>query len=167
LAALVPALRQAGLDVDPDIGLWRAQTMDELLAAPLAEPRLGTLLMSAFGLVALLLAAIGLYGAMTPLVRDRTREIGIRMALGATSAVVRGGVLRRAMVLTVAGANAGLVGALVTSRALTSLLFEVSPTDPTALGSACVILVLVGAIAAFLPARRATNIGPMQALRSE
>lgn len=71
------------------------------------------------------------------------------------------------MVLTVAGASAGLVGALVTSRALTSLLFEVSPTDPIALGSACVILVLVGAIAAFLPARGATNIDPMQALRSE
>ena len=123
--------------------------------------------MSAFGLVALLLAAIGLYGVMTALVRDQTREIGIRMALGATSSVVRRGVLRRAMVLTVAGAGAGLVVALVASRALTSMLFEVSPTDPIALVGACLILVLVGAIAALLPARRATSIDPLQALRSE
>jgi ABC-type antimicrobial peptide transport system permease subunit len=81
--------------------------------------------MSAVGLVALLLAAIGLYGVMTALVRDETREIGIRMALGATAAAVRRGVLRRAMILAVAGAGAGVVVALIASRALTSLLFEV------------------------------------------
>jgi predicted permease len=167
LPALLPSLRQAGIDADPDIRLWHAQTMDELLAGPLAEPRLGALLMSTFGLVALLLAAIGLYGVMTALVRDQTREIGIRMALGATSALVRRDVLRRAMVLTVTGAAAGLIVALAASRALTSLLFEVRPTDPIALGGACVVLVGVGAIAAFLPARRATSVDPVQALRAE
>jgi predicted permease len=167
LAALLPSLRRAGLDVDPDVRLWHAQTMDELLAQPLAEPRLGALLMSMFGGVALLLAAIGLYGVMTALVRDQTREIGVRMALGATPAIVRRGVLRRATIVTFAGAAAGLVIALVSSRALTSLLFEVSPADPIALGGACLVLMIVGAIAAFLPARRATNIDPVQALRAD
>ncbi|HEY4133462.1 MAG TPA: ABC transporter permease [Gemmatimonadaceae bacterium] len=166
-ASLLPALRRAGLEADPDVHLWRSQTMDEVLAGPLAQPRLGTLLMSAFGLVALLLAAIGLYGVMTALVRDQTREIGIRMALGATSSVVRAGVLRRATVVTLVGAAAGLIVALITSRALTSLLFEVSPTDPIALGGACLLLLLVGALAAFLPARRATSIDPVRALRAE
>lgn len=166
-AALNPSLRQAGLDVDPDVHLWKAEPMDALLAGPLAEPRLGTLLMSAFGLVALLLAAIGLYGVMTALVRDQTREIGVRMALGATPSLVRAAVLRRAIAVTVAGAVVGLFAALLSSRVLTSLLFEVSPTDPVALGGACLILVVVGALAAFLPAHRATNIDPVRALRAE
>lgn len=167
IGALLSSLRQASADVDPDVRLWHAQTMDELLAVPLAEPRLGTLLMSTFGVIALLLAAIGLYGVMTALVRDQTREIGIRMALGATAAIVRRAVLRRAMLLTVTGALAGLVVALLTSRAVSALLFHVSPADPLALGGACAILVLVGAIAAFLPAKRATSVDPMQALRAE
>jgi predicted permease len=166
LGALLPALRRAGTDVDPDVHLWHAKTMDELLAQPLAEPRLGTLLMATFGLVALLLAAIGLYGVMTALVRDQTREIGVRMALGATPAIVRNGVMRRATVVMSAGAGAGLVVALFSSRALTSLLYQVSPTDPVALGGACLILVAVGALAAFLPARRATAIDPVEALRA-
>jgi putative ABC transport system permease protein len=123
--------------------------------------------MSAFGLVALLLAAIGLYGVMTALVRDQTREIGVRMALGATPAIVRRGVLRRATMVTGAGAVAGLVIALMSSRAMTSLLFNVSPTDPIALGGACLVLVVVGTVAAFLPAHRATSIDPARALRSE
>jgi putative ABC transport system permease protein len=167
LSALLPSLRQAGFDVDPDVRLWHAQTMDELLAGPLAEPRVGTLLMSTFGLVALLLAAIGLYGVMTALVRDQTREIGVRMALGATPAIVRGSVLRRATMVTCAGAAAGLGIALVSSRLLRSLLFDVSPTDPIALGGACLVLVVVGIIAASLPAWRATRIDPVRALRSE
>jgi predicted permease len=167
LASLLPALRRAGTDIDPDVHLWRAQTMDELLAQPLAEPRLGTLLMSTFGLVALLLAAIGLYGVMTALVRDQTHEIGVRMALGATPGIVRKGVMLRAASVMCAGAVAGLVAALVSARAVTSLLYQVSPTDPIALGGACVILVAVGAIAAFIPARRATTIDPMEALRAD
>ncbi len=167
LPALLSSLKRAGLEVDPDARLWNARTMDELLAGPLAEPRLGTLLMSAFALVALVLAAIGLYGVMTALVRDQTREIGIRMALGATPSVVRRTVLQRALIVTFAGAAVGLLVALASARTLTSQLFEVSPADPIALGGACLSLVLVGALAAFLPARRATRIDPMQALRAD
>jgi len=167
LPALVPALRVAGREVDPDLALWSPRTMDEILAQPLAEPRLGALLTSTFGLVALLLAAIGLFGVMASLVRERTREFGIRMALGASAGRVRMSVLRRAALVAGSGAVVGLVVALATSRLLSSLLFGVSPTDPIALGVACLVLLVVAAAAAYLPARRATSIDPVQALRSD
>ena len=167
VAALRPALRAAGLDADPDAVLWTARTMDQFLDAPLSQPRLSALLMSAFGFVALLLAAIGLYGVMASLVRDQVREIGIRVALGATPARVRRDVLGRAAAVTAIGAAAGLAAALATSHLLSTLLFHVSPADPLALGGACVTLLAVGAVAAYLPARRATRIDPAQALRAE
>lgn len=167
LSRLLPALRTAGTDVDPDMRLWDARTMNEVLSVPLEQPRLGTLLMSSFGIVALLLAAIGLYGVMSSLVRDQTRDIGIRIALGAPASHVRCGVLARAAAVTGVGAIVGLVVALAGSRLVTSLLFETSPTDPIALGGACVILFAVGALAAFLPAHRATRIDPVQALRAD
>jgi predicted permease len=167
LSALLPALRTAGREVDPDIALWSPQTMDQILAKPLAQPRLGALLMSSFGAVALLLAAIGLFGVMATLVRDQTREIGVRMALGATPGRVRAEVLRRAGVIAGIGVVVGFVAALLTSRLLTVLLFQVSPTDPISLGVACFVLLGVAAAAAYLPARRATSIDPAQALRAE
>jgi predicted permease len=167
LSTLIPALRTAGTDVDPDELLLSPQTMDEVLSEPLAEPRLGALLMSSFGLVALLLAAIGLYGVMASLVRDQTREIGIRIALGAPSSVVRRAVLGRAARVVAIGAALGLVVAMALSRLVTSLLFQISPTDPLALGMACVVLLAVGGFAAYVPARRATRIDPVQALRAD
>jgi ABC-type antimicrobial peptide transport system permease subunit len=141
--------------------------MDEILAGPLTQPRLGALLTSTFGLVALLLAAIGLFGVMASLVRERTREFGIRMALGASAGLVRMAVLRRAALVAGSGAVVGLVVALATSRLLTALLFGVSPMDPIALGAACLVLLAVAAVASYLPARRATSIDPVQALRSD
>lgn len=141
--------------------------MDQILAQPLAQPRLGALLMSTFGVVALFLAAIGLFGVMAALVRDQTREIGIRMALGATPGRVRAEVLRRAGVIVGIGAAVGLVVALMMSRLLTALLFQVSPTDPVSLAVACLLLLGVAAAAAYLPARWATSIDPAQALRAD
>jgi predicted permease len=167
LASLLPALRAAGTDVDPDLRLWSSRTMDDVVSGPLSEPRLGTVLMSSFGVVALLLAAIGLYGVMASLVRDETRDIGIRIALGAPAWVVRRTVLGRAAVVTGVGAVVGLGLALGLSRLVTSLLFQTSPTDPVALGGACLVLFGVGAFAAYLPARRATRIDPVQALRAD
>jgi putative ABC transport system permease protein len=167
LQALLPALRVAGREVDPDLALWSPKTMDEILDEPLAQPRLGALLTSTFGLVALLLAAIGLFGVMASLVRERTREFGIRMALGASAGRVRMAVLRRAAIVAGSGAVVGLVVALATSRLLSSLLFDVSPTDPVALGAACLVMLAVAAAAAYLPARRATSIDPVQALRAD
>jgi len=166
-SALEPALRKAGLDTDPGTVLWSVRTMDQVLDEPLAQPRLGAFLMSSFGIVALLLAAIGLYGVMSSLVRDRTREIGIRMALGAAPSVVRRDVLRRAAIVLGAGAGAGFVAALAMSRLFSTLLYEVGPADPIALGGACVVLVAVAGLASYLPARRATKIDPVQALRAD
>ncbi|HEY9226994.1 MAG TPA: FtsX-like permease family protein, partial [Gemmatimonadaceae bacterium] len=167
LASLVPALRAAAKDVDPRIMLSTAQTMDQLLAVPLSRPRMGALLMSSFSLVALLLAAIGLYGVMSALVRDRTREIGIRVALGATAADVRGDVLGRAARVTIAGVGVGLAATLGLSRFLRAVLFEVSPTDPVSLVAAAVVLLAVGAVAAYVPARRAMEVDPVDALRAD
>ena len=135
IRALEPALKAAGTAADPRTVRWKLRTMDQLLDEPLAQPRLSATLMSGFGLVALLLAAIGLYGVMTSLVRDQTREIGIRVALGASPGRVRRDVLRRAAIVIGTGAAVGLIGAL--------------------------------ALAAYLPARRATKIDPVQALRAD
>jgi predicted permease len=167
LRALLPALRTAGREADPDLALWSPQTMDEILDEPLAQPRLGALLASSFGIVALLLAAIGLFGVMASLVRDRTREFGIRMALGAPQGHVRMAVLGQAGLVAGSGAIAGLVTALATSRLVGALLFGVSPTDPLALGGACLVLLAVAGVAAYLPARRATAIDPVRALRAD
>jgi putative ABC transport system permease protein len=167
LSSVLPALRHELHAVEPQLNLWYTKSMDELLDAPLAQPRLSALLMSAFGLAALLLAAIGLYGLMASIVRDSTREMGVRMALGALPERVRREVLGRALAVSGIGAIVGAAFALATSRLLTALLFEVSPTDPIALGVAAAVLMIVAFLAAFVPAHRATKIDPALALRSE
>lgn len=167
LPDLLPALREAGHDVDPALELWSPTTMDELLDVPLAQPRLSALLMSSFGLVALLLAAIGLFGVMASLVHERTREFGVRVALGATPGRVRREVLVRAGMIAGSGVVIGLAAALMSSRLIASLLFQVSPTDPVALAGACVVLLTVAGAAAYIPARRATAIEPMEGLRAD
>lgn len=167
LGTLLPALRAAGRDVDPSLELNAPQTMDEILDGPLAQPRVDTVLMSGFSIVALLLAAIGLFGVMASIVRDQTRELGIRIALGATPERVRRDVLARAATIAGIGLAAGFAVALASSQFVRSLLFQVSPTDPLALGVACMVLCVVAAVAAYVPARRATSIDPVQALRSD
>ena len=141
--------------------------MDEVVAPELAQPRLNALLLSSFALVAVLLAAIGLYGIMASMVVQQTRELGVRMALGATGGELRQMVLGQALRVAGAGAIVGLVGAAVGSRLLTSMLFEVHPNDPATLGAVSLLLLLVALLAAYLPARRATRIDPAQALRVE
>jgi predicted permease len=166
-AALVPLARRHAHDVDPQVDLWLGQTMDQLLAEPLAQPRFGALLMSGFGLSALLLAAIGLFGVMSSIVGEQTRELGIRIALGAMPSDLRRAVLGHALKVTIAGAAVGLAGAVATSRLFQSLLFEVSPIDPVAFVTASMLLIGVAALAAYVPARRATRIDPVQALRAD
>ena len=167
MASVLPAMRRAVHAVDPRLSIWQAQTMDDLLDGPLAQPRMSTLLLSGFGLVALALAALGLYGVMASAVREQTREIGVRMALGATSDRIRIGVLTDALTVIGIGAVIGLAGASATTRLLTSLLYEVSPVDPIAFVGSCVVLVGIGLVAAYLPARRATRVDPAQVLRAE
>ena len=167
LSGILPAMRQALAAVDPQLKLWYVHPTDELLAAPLSQPRMSALLMSVFGVAALLLAAIGLYGLMASIVRERTREIGIRMALGAAPERLRREVLAHALAVAGAGAAIGIVAALATSRILSAILFEVSPSDPAALAAACTVLLAVVLIAAYAPARRATLVDPAIALRAD
>ena len=167
LGSLLPALRTAVRDVDPSLALNAPRTMDEILDRPLAQPRVDTLLMSGFSLVALLLAAIGLFGVMASMVRDQTRELGIRIALGATPERVRRDVITRAAIIAALGLGAGLTIALLSSKLITALLFQVSASDPLSLGVACAVLCIVAMAAAYLPAHRATSIDPAQALRSD
>lgn len=167
LEALLPDLRSAVRAADPGVTITRADAMDDLLAGQLALPRLSTRLLAGFGLAALLLAAIGLYGVMAASVRERTRELGMRAALGATPGRLRGDVLTQAGIIPAAGAAVGKIAALAMSRFLQSLLFEVHPTDPAALLGACGILMLVALAAAWFPAWLATRADPATALRAE
>jgi predicted permease len=167
ITTLLPTIRRTISEAEPGVMVWTARPMDEYLGVQLAQPRLSALLLSAFGLVALVLAAVGLYGVMASAVRQQTREIGVRMALGATSARVRREVLGTALGITAIGAAAGVFVALVSSKLLTALLYEVSPTDPVVLVGACAVLVGVAAIAAYVPARYASRVDPARVLQAE
>ncbi|HEY6826636.1 MAG TPA: ADOP family duplicated permease [Gemmatimonadaceae bacterium] len=167
IGAVLPALRRELVTIDPLFRLWYVHPTDELLAGPLAQPRISAYLMSVFGIAALLLAAIGLYGLMASLVRERTREIGIRMALGAAPERLRRDVMIQALKVAGAGAVVGIAAALAASKLLTAMLFDLSPTDPIALAAACGVLLLVIGIAAYAPARRATKVDPAIALRAD
>jgi putative ABC transport system permease protein len=141
--------------------------MTELVAAAMSQSRFYMLLLGGFAAIALVLAAVGIYGVIAYAVRQRTQEIGIRMALGAS----RDGVLRmvvgQGMALALIGAAAGLLGAFVAARSLRGLLFEVSASDPAVYAGVAAVLVAVAAVASYVPAQRAARIEPNQALRGE
>jgi putative ABC transport system permease protein len=161
LAAMERAVHDGGAE------FVSAKPMDDLIGPQLAAPRFDALLLSLFAAAAVILAAIGLYGTMGSAVRQQTREFGVRVALGATPADVRGMVLGRALVLSGCGIAAGLIGAAIGSRLLTSLLFEVEPSDPLTLIGVSLLLLAVTVLAAYIPARSATRIDPARALRAE
>ena len=129
LGSVLPAIRRSVQAFDSDIHVWEAGTMEDYLAGPLGQPRLSALLLSGFGIVALTRAAMGLCGVLATSVRERTRDLGIRMALGATRERLRREVMMAALSVTVVGLVAGLGVTLLGSRVLVSLLFEVSPAD--------------------------------------
>jgi putative ABC transport system permease protein len=164
---MMPALRAAIRDVEPSLVLFDVRTMDELLDTPLAQPRLSALVLTGFSLVALLLSAIGLYGVMSATVRQQTRDIGVRIALGATTGDVYRLVLNEAIGVIGAGAVVGILGSALGGRLLAAQLFQVSSLDPVALCGAAVMLLAIGIGAAFLPARRATRVDPVTALRAD
>lgn len=165
--AMLPAIRRAIAQVEPTVGVFRFSSMDDLITASLAQPRLDTLLLSSFGVTALLLAAIGLYAITATAVRQQTHELGVRIALGARSGRIRRLVLGQVFWVVGIGTAVGVVAALAASGLLRSMLFDVSPTDPVTLTGVCLLLLVVSLVAAYLPARRATLIDPVQALHSE
>jgi len=167
LTTMLPRLRVATHDAHPDLTLYDAMTMDQLLDRPLSQPRLSALVMTAFSGVALLLSGVGLYGVMSSAVRCQTRDIGVRVALGATPRAVRRLVVGEALGVIAAGVCVGTVGAIFAGRLLASQLFGVSPLDPASLAAASVLLLVIGACAAYSPSRRAVQIDPAEALRAE
>jgi putative ABC transport system permease protein len=166
-AATVPGIRAAVARIDPDLAMYDTLPLDDLIALRTASPQLYSLISSVTAAVALTLAAIGLVGLLNFVVGARTRELGVRMALGANHRRVVGIVVRDAATMIVAGAIIGIAGALMTTTLLAGLLFEVRPGDPARLVLAVTVLFGVGLVAAFVPARRATRIDPVAALRAE
>ena len=161
------AVRAAFMAVDKTQPIFGLQTMETYLADSVAERKFTLALIALFGALALLLAAVGIYGVISYAVSLRTREVGIRVALGARRREVVGMVLRQGMILTAAGLGAGLAGSLALTRLLSSLLFEVRPTDLATSGAALAVLAAVALAASYLPARRAASVDPMVALRYE
>jgi putative ABC transport system permease protein len=165
--AAAGSMRQALAHLDPQQAAGEIRTFDQYLARSIATPRFTAILLGAFAALALLLAAFGLYGVMAYSVAQRRREIGIRMALGAQPADVRSLVVSQAVRLGAAGLTAGIAGALAVTRVLGSLLFGVSASDPLTFASVSAALITVLVLAAYLPARRATRVDPIVALRAD
>jgi putative ABC transport system permease protein len=160
--------RRAVYGVDPNLPVGTVRTLQQLVARSLSQPRFYMTLLAAFAAVALTLAAIGIFGVLSYAVAQRTREIGIRMALGAHESSVLGLVVREALVMTSAGVVIGIVAALALTQLLVAqLLFETSPHDPTTFVAVAAVLGAVAVLAAYLPARRATRVDPIVALRAE
>jgi len=165
--ALVAAIRQEVRSLDPNLPVFNVKTFAEQINDSISRERLVALLSSFFGLFALLLASLGLYGVMAYAVTRRTREIGIRMALGAQTTSVLWLTLRETLLLALIGIAIGLPAALVSSRLTKELLFELTPTDPLTITVATLVMIFIAALAGYLPARRAARVDPLVALRHD
>ena len=165
--SLLPVIRRRIHDLDANLALANVNTMDQLLSNSAAEPRLNTVLLAAFAGVALLIAAIGIYGVLAYSVNQRTREIGLRMALGATPRSVLQLIVGQGMRVVLIGVVIGLAGGLALGRAVSSLVFGVPVRDPATFTLVAVVLTAVALAACIIPARRAARVDPMVALREE
>jgi ABC-type antimicrobial peptide transport system permease subunit len=161
------SIRQVMRQLDPNIPMYNARTMEAQLDQSLLNDRLVATLSAAFGVLATLLAVIGLYGVMAFTVTRRTREIGVRMALGAVQGDVVWLVMREVLVLVGAGIVLGLAGAWGLGRLVSSQLYGVTANDPATIAGAAVLLAAVALVAGYVPARRATRVNPVLALRYE
>jgi predicted permease len=166
-AGLFPSIRAVVRELDPDLPVYMVQTLEDAFRESLLRQRLTLTLLGLLAVLAVGLAATGLYGVMSFVVGARTREIGLRMSLGATAGSVRRLVLRQALTVAATGVAVGLAGAMLAGRALAALLVGVGPRDPVTLGAVTVVLVAVALAAAYLPARRASRVDPLEALRVE
>jgi ABC-type antimicrobial peptide transport system permease subunit len=153
--------------IDPDLPVYNVRSMNELIGSAVAERRFLMRLLASFGVAAVAIALVGIYGVMAYTVSRRTREIGIRIAIGARSEDVSRMIVQHGLMLTGVGLAVGLAAALALSRQITSQLFGVQPTDPRTIGSVLALMVVVALAAAYLPARRAARVDPLIVLRSE
>jgi putative ABC transport system permease protein len=167
-ASIGEAVRREVYAVDPNMPVANMRTLEQIVARSISQPRFYMTLLAVFAVVALILAAIGIFGVLSYAVAQRTREIGIRMALGAQEATVRRLVVREAMALAIGGVAIGTVCAFFLSRSLVaSLLFSTSPHDPLTFSAVAAVLTFVAFVSSYIPARRATRVDPMIALRAE
>ncbi|MGH9852315.1 MAG: ABC transporter permease [Blastocatellia bacterium] len=165
--AMAATVRAEIWKLDKDLPLFRVRTMEQILSASVAGQRFNMLLLAVFAALAMLLAAVGIYGLMSYATAQRTREIGVRLALGARASDVLRLVMKQGLILTISGVAVGLAGAFALTRVMTGLLFGVSATDPVTFTLIAALLTLVALVACWIPARRATKVDPMIALRCE
>ena len=166
-SAVIPSVREQVQSIDRNLAFIAVNTIGELLDQGLWAPRMGAMLLGVFGLLALLLATVGIYGVLSYSVSQRTQEVGIRMALGATSRTVLGLVVGQGMLLVAIGVGIGLAGSLGLARLLASLLFGVKTSDPATFAVVSLVLAVAAFVATYIPARRATKVDPITALRYE
>jgi putative ABC transport system permease protein len=164
-ADTMPVIRREVQALDPDLPLFRLRTMNEHMGVALIEQRMAALLLGIFGLLALILASVGLYGVMAYSVSQRTRELGIRMALGANPGGILKLILKQGLLLTLIGLTIGLAVSFALTRFLASQLYNVSATDLITFALASSVLTVVALLASFIPARRAARVDPLVALR--
>ena len=164
---LGPAMREALRRVDPSLPVYRIETLEASLSNPLAPARFRTVLLGSLAAIGLLLALVGIYGVVAFLVTRRRAEIGVRMALGASTGDVLRLVVGQGLRPVLVGTAIGAVGAIASARLLSVWLHGVSPTDPLTLGATAAILVLVAVVASVVPARRATRVQAVEAMRAE
>jgi ABC-type antimicrobial peptide transport system permease subunit len=162
---IVSEVRSVVAAMDPELAVYRVAAMADVVGRGASRERFALVVVAAFAAVSLTLAALGLYGVLAYAVRQRTREIAVRIALGATTAQIRRMVLRQASVVLGAGLLPGMVGALMLGRWLRSLAFGISPSDPGILLAAVVLLTITGVLAAWFPARRASRVAPRMAIQ--
>jgi putative ABC transport system permease protein len=166
-SSVLPAMRSQLRQLDKDVAVYSVKTMTEQIEAALSPDRMTAVLLGIFGAAALLLATVGLYGVMSYSVAQRTHEIGVRMALGAQALDVLRMVVRNGMTLSLIGLAIGLAAAFAFTRVMSTLLFEVTPTDAMTYAIVSVGLLFVALLACYIPARRATKVDPLVALRYE
>jgi putative ABC transport system permease protein len=164
--SVLPTIKQEVRALDPGLAVFNVATLEEAMSVSLLPARIAGGLLGALGMLALALAALGIYGVLSFVVRFRTREIGIRVAVGATPPLVLAMMLGQAMTWTVVGAAIGLGLAFVLTRFLETLLYGISATDPVTFGGVTLLLVLVASLAALVPALRASRLDPLAALRT-
>ncbi len=164
---IVPEVRKALAEIDPQIPAAGITTMEARVSDAMAGTRFALALIGVFGIIALAMASVGIYGVLSSVVRQRTAEIGVRIAFGAETGTILWLVAKRGLALTIVGLTGGLVGGLWATRFLETLLVGVEPTDPVSFAGIAAIFMMVALIACYVPARRATRLDPAVALREE